>query len=309
MRYVKISVSLKGVGEFVKTVIYIDVLFLINLIMNTFIYSLTAFALKKEIHILKSALASLLGALYAVFMFFPELRLFYCGLLKILFLFIPCGILFGFSDFKALVKNTLVCFAVSMCLCGSIWLLIAALGAYRKLGAVVSNGILYLDLNPLFLLGGLILSAFSLIFFQVLREREYVGDNIYRLEISYKDKTYILDALCDTGCRLESSDGLPAVIAEGSIFGESFRELLGSDLIALTHTTVSSISEAMPAFIPDRITCRHLSCTAVIGISSVGQLDAGGRFNAVMNPKVLEYGKKFSIKKTRKESCKNEQAF
>ena len=97
-----------------KPVIYIDTLFLINFIFNMLIFYMSAYILRKEIKALRIFLVSALASLYGVLMFFPDFSIFYTGVSKILFMVLFSKLLFSSHTLKMLIKESLVCFSVSV---------------------------------------------------------------------------------------------------------------------------------------------------------------------------------------------------
>ena len=274
-----------------KNIIYIDTLFLINWATDFFIYSLAAYFLKREIKLIKISGVTTLGALYAVFMFFPEISFLYSGISKLIFIILSAGLLFGFKDLKFLIKSSLVCLLTSVVFCGSIWTLLAITGITMQNSGVVSNGIFYMELNPLVMLFGILTGIFLTILITILKENYSDTDKkILKLTFTAAGKNYSIDAFLDTGCTLSDSEsGYPAIITEYGIFDEDFSETDFYTLknTYLTYKTVTSEAEQIKAFIPENITDGKYSYNAIIGISPVFRLDTEGNFNAIINPDVI----------------------
>lgn len=287
-------------------IIYLDALFLMNYIVNVFIFAMTAFFLKKEIDILRNLGASIVAALYATLMFIPEMHFFYSGLLKVLFLFIPTGILFGFSDIKQHIKNTIVCLLATMGVFATVCLVLSVTtGFSEKCGVIVSNGIIYLDLNPAVLIFGVIISPLPMLFVDLIQSVKIRNEKIYSFTVTVKGKEYKIDALYDTGCTLtDEKTGLPVIIAERGAFDEEFFEemLENIDVSRLSYSTISNNCETISSFVPERICDKKYTYSAVIGVSPVFRLSTCDvYFNAVMNPDVLET--RLKIKMNKKEEA------
>ena len=220
-------------------------------------------------------------------MFFPELALFYTAFSKIAFTIILSYILFGFKNIKYLLKNSIMLIIVSLILCGTIWIIIGITGISEKAGGIISNGILYMDLNPVILLAGIVFSCFLSIFFS-LNESE--KKHIKQLSFKINNISYQLNVLLDTGCNLTSKDDTPVIIAEYGIFENNFLTDILPELNRelIEYSTVSSENEFLTIFRPDIITdTKKNKYNAYIGISKVSKLSKQNKFNAVMNPSVL----------------------
>ena len=270
-----------------RPVIYIDTLFLVNLIFNILIFYLSSYILKKDISILRIFSVGAVGALYGVFMFFPELKLLYTGIFKLIFTAFSAWLLFMPKSVKLLIKYTIVCLFVSIGFCGSICLCLFLFGAAPKMGLVISKGIIYLDIDPVFLAFGVIISLFVLIFFSSAREeRNILKDEHITELIVYKDKyNFKVKALIDTGCSLFDQSGrLPCLIVENGLIP---KELETVEKSVLKYSTVTKENEELQGFIPDYITDKEGKF--YLGIVAVGRenLDFKERFNGVVNPEIF----------------------
>lgn len=270
-----------------KPVIYIDTLFILNLIINIFIFSLSSYIIQNKTGLLKILFVSSLGALYSIFMFFPTLEFLYLGIFKLLFIILSSYILFGYKNIINLFKNSLICLLVSLIVCGCIWIIIGITGISEDNGGIISNGILYLNINPVILLLGLLLASFFAIFF-TLTEKEHsdTTEEIKQISFSVNNKLYNLNALLDTGCKLYHKSGLPVIIVESAVFDNT---LLSIQKYELDYKTISQETEKLSIFKPDIIYDNNKNTyDAFIGIGKTARFDLNGKFNAIMNPCILK---------------------
>ena len=270
-----------------KPIVYIDTLFLVNLIFNMFIFYMSAYLLKKNTSALRIFLVSCLGALYGVLMFFPKLSIFYTGIFKILFMVLSAKILFSSKSFKELVFQSLMCFFVSIGFCGAIYACIALLPAGTSLGLIISRGVVYIDIDPLILILGIAVSLVVIIFFSAGCRENFKKDNLIKeLYITAGGKTFMVKALSDTGCDLYDPSGkLPVLIIEKGLIPE---EIKAEDKITLKFSSITREDESMEAFYPDSVTDRDkkIFYKAVIA-EGKSCLDENRRFNAVANPEIF----------------------
>lgn len=271
-----------------KPIVYIDTLFLINLIFNMLIFYMSAYILKKDTGALKIFLVSTLGAIYGVLMFFPKLGLLYTGVSKILFMVISAKLLFASKGIKELIKDSLVCFFVSIGFCGAVCICLAVSGAAPALGMVISGGIVYLDIDPLVLVFGVIVSLVILIFFSSSCKESFEKDNIItEFIIKVEDEDFKVKALVDTGCELYDPSGkLPVLIVEKGIIPEKLKT---TEKISLEYSSITREREIIYGFIPESVTDKNgeIFYCAIIA-QARENLDSKGRFNAIVNPKIFE---------------------
>lgn len=275
-----------------KPVVYIDTLFLINLIFNMLIFYMSAYLLKKDTGALRIFLVGTLGAFYGVLMFFPKLGIFYTGAFKILFMVLCAKLLFKSKGIKQLIRESLVCFFVSIGFCGAVCACIAALGAAPALGMVVSGGVVYLDIDPLILAVGVIVSVVVLIFFSSSCKESFEKEDIIKeFIVTTGGESFSVRALVDTGCELFDPEGvLPVLIAEKGIIPDTLRQ---AEKISLKYSSVTKEEESMEGFIPERVTDKEgkILYKAIIA-EGRACLDSKGRFNGVVNPAIFDNAEK-----------------
>lgn len=194
------------------TVVYIDMLFLLNFVANYLLLlgaGRVAGALLRRWRI---ALGAAAGALYAALVFLPHmgwLALWPCKLLS--------GILMpliAYGGERRLFRVTLTFFAASAGLAG----LVLAAELLGSTSLTLENGVLYssFDLRLLLLLFVLCYFVLSLFFRRAGRhgQRELV-----KLSIVMAGETVSLTALMDSGHTLtDPADNRPVVVAEGALF-------------------------------------------------------------------------------------------
>lgn len=130
-----------------KQVIYLDVLICINLLINYFIL----LAMSKFLHLrskrIRLIIASLLGAIYSIIILFPKMLFISSAIIKILMSISIVGAAFGFN-FKKIIRNSFIFYIINFIFGGFIFCLWYFCNAT---GAVMKNGMLYLNISPIFL--------------------------------------------------------------------------------------------------------------------------------------------------------------
>lgn len=193
------------------TVVYIDSLFLLNLVVN-YLLLLAAARLSGEIiHRVRLALGSALGALYAAAIFFPGMGFLLHPLCKL-----GVGILMllcAFGGNRRLLRLILVFFGVSAAF-GGVLFAIQLLGGR---GLSLKNGIFYsaMDLRLILLSAAICYVAITLIFQRTAKHSPSKQELVPTI-LTLAGRRVALTALVDTGNTLtDPVTNRPVMVAEG----------------------------------------------------------------------------------------------
>lgn len=130
--------------------VYIDILFFVNFIANYLILTACAKILRHNENVWRMRLGAAVGALYAVFIFFPRLTAIYSLGARIIFAFTIVAISYKYTGFKGFLKNTILFFGVCFLFGGGVMAFYYLVGSVWGLRFV--NGVIYFHLPlPLFL--------------------------------------------------------------------------------------------------------------------------------------------------------------
>lgn len=199
-------------------VVYMDILFLINVIMNSIIFCIVTMILNKHIKVMRLIIGSIIGALlYCMLIVFPVLQGLPYGvytltipILSILYIYKPL-------DLKAFIKIYLICTGVAFLIGGATFSLWYVVGYNQPLYAVSIFYMLSIGL----LVGGCIYLSFYM-----LRRRLIMPLFEYDIEIKCKDKEIHLKSILDTGnCLYTPISHRPVVV----ITYDAFKQLLTSE--------------------------------------------------------------------------------
>ena len=102
-------------------VIYVDIVFLENLILDFIILLATSIISNNKIHLFRMILASLIGSIYTIISFILEIN---SLILKIIVSFLIIFICFGFRSKKKFLKNLGVFYLTSITFGGSSFMLL-----------------------------------------------------------------------------------------------------------------------------------------------------------------------------------------
>lgn len=193
------------------TVVYIDALFLLNLIVNYLLLLAAAKLAGEPLRRLRLAAGAALGGLYAAAIFFPGMGFLTHPLCKLGAAVLM--LLTGFGGSRRLLRVTLVFFGLSCAFGGGIF----AIGLLGGRGLTLRNGVLYsvMDLRILLLSAAVCYAVLTLVFRRTARHgRREVLPAVLILE----GRRVAVNALVDTGNTLtDPVTGRPVMVAEGSL--------------------------------------------------------------------------------------------
>lgn len=293
--------------------VYADLVWITNFIFDLLLLLLTARIRKTPIRRIRLSLASFLGALYSVFIWFPELSPGYSAFSKLVFLVGMVFIAFGKMGIWAFIQTVLTFFGVSIFLGGGIF----ALEYFFNQQVSVSGGIAFTEGKPGFLfisISFLILwwlagKAYGSLKSNRQKEIQYV-----KTIIEINGKTLTCTGFIDTGNQLyEGISRTPVTITELSLWEDflpiplsqwaSSTDILTFNPVDLPlewagrirlvpYRTVSSQSNFLVAIRPDKVTFEQegkIYCPEkmLIGLRT-GTLASDGSYQAVVHSSVLQ---------------------
>lgn len=217
-----------------KPVVYVDVLFLLNFVLNFLLLLATGKICKNQAKSWRLSLGALAGSVYAVLMFFPSLAIYYTLLSKLIFSAALIAVSFSVKRWREFGRLILVFYAVNFLFAGAAFGLFYLTDLGSVAGAVMSNGIFYFDL-PL----GVLLTTSAgayLLLWAVQRIYTYKmskAGKYYDIVIHYHGRQAAVHALLDTGNSLaDPLTGKPVIVAEldslAPLFGEAVNQIFSA---------------------------------------------------------------------------------
>jgi len=173
--------------------IYIDLVFIINLIMDFYILSGVKFLLRLRTKLYRIILGSLVGSL-SIFLLFFSLSTLYLNLLKIIISIIMILTTFGKNK---LFYNLFYLYIISIFLGGSIYLINDSLG-YKVDGFLFINNGYSINLIILLILSPLIIFLYVK---ELLNYKKKINTS-YNVIIKFKNKEINIEGFLDTGNKL-----------------------------------------------------------------------------------------------------------
>lgn len=237
-----------------NTVIYADILIVINIIINYFLLRSSAAFIKCEHKTSRFLLSSVTGGLLSLIIFIENINPILNIIIKIISLSVL--VLIGF-EIKSL-KSFLKCFGaffLSNFIFAGIMLAINTIVVPNA--SIYKNGIVYFDLNILTLT---IVSVICYITIEIISKftRSKTPEKcIYDIEIVYEESSVKGKALFDSGNTLtDCFSGKPVIIADSSFLKNILDNHDISDMRNFRLIPYSTIKNggALPAFMADEVT-------------------------------------------------------
>ena len=245
-------------------VIYLDVLIILNLYVTFFLIKASCCAIHKSPSNKRIFFGSVLGGLSSLIILLPELGAALTVLLKLITGIIIVLTVFGFGTANRFLKNTSVFLIVNFLFAGlmlALWLFSA------PFGMVYNNGFAYFDISLMTVIVSTALAYALLRLIRYFLDSRNDCDKNYTVEITFNNKSVILNGLADSGNGLtDFLTGLPVIICDYSKAtsvapSEIPQWFLNKDLTGLSvkglrilpFSTVSG-SGTVIAYKPDKIT-------------------------------------------------------
>lgn len=204
-------------------VVYADILVILNLIVDYFLLSASAAILRVKLSVFRQLASAAVGAFSSLYIFAPDLGLFFDLVFKAVICAVMVLCAFGFGGAKRFFRSAGVLFLVT---CGFGGIMTAVWSAFRPKGMTVVNSVVYFNISPAVLIGA---SVITYLLFMLLKEifsrTSELADRC-EITVTAEEKSITMDAIVDTGNSIKDYlSGSEVIIADG----EFVKVLLGSD--------------------------------------------------------------------------------
>lgn len=266
-------------------IVFIDVFFIYNFIINLILLISTKLMCFAKAGILNIVFGAFVGAFYSVCHMIFQLNGIVSYLINIASVCAVVYISFVPKTLKSLIKNSAAFFCANFIYGGAMFFLVY----FFNIGIHFGGGIFYVDIP----IAALILSAtavYGLIFFtkHVLEKKMLFSKKICSLEITVGSKTFTVDALCDTGNSLfEPISGAPVIFIEEDIINRN-------DINISTYRFVpyksAGGSGCVMAFAPDSVKIDNKK-TDILVYAAIfsGILSKDGEYHAILHPFLMSH--------------------
>lgn len=305
-----------------RMIVYVDLIFLLNLLIDVILLQTTAWARKIRASPWRILTASVIGAMYVVMMFFPVLSFMFAFMIKLLFSLLMIWTAFGFGSLQNFLRNLGVFYVISFVAAGGIFAIYYALQSSHE----VMDGILFtqsggyhfeLKIGGIFIL--ITLPLVIMLYRQIVStssNRELLTSFLAKTSIYIEDHSTKCIGLIDTGNQLyDPLTRTPVMIMEIQLWKDIFpdswirriqegnsdqmMDALGKDefkwqdrLRFVPYKGIHENSQFMLAIKPDRVVITHGENTIEthkvwIGLKG-GKLCSDNSYQAIIHPALTE---------------------
>lgn len=200
-------IDTKGV---IALVVYLDILFLVNLIMNYILLIITSALSGVYTKRWRVFASSVIGCVYAMMVFFMPTQVLTGMITKVLVGFLMVLVSFGY---KYTLKVGLMFFVVSFAFAGAI---MCFFYMYNSQSYMMINGVPYIDISVNILVGAFLVCYVVLsVVYKDLGKNKGLTQNITELNLSFGQKQTKVSAFKDTGNSLcDNITGKPVIVVE-----------------------------------------------------------------------------------------------
>lgn len=235
-----------------KTVIYADILIVINIIVNYLLLRASAAVTACQFKAFRFLLASAAGGLFSLVIFIENIPVWLNIILKILFLLTMVFIAFGVKSLKAFFKCCSAFFLTNFAFAG---IMLALNITVLPNAAIYKNGVVYFDIDILTLTVSAVICYAILSVISRFSQSKTPPKSIYPVRIVYGENAVEGKALFDSGNSLcDCFSGKPAIIAEKDFVSKLYGKTELTDLKNFRLIPFSTIKGggALPAFMADK---------------------------------------------------------
>lgn len=272
-----------------EIVIYGDLLFAINFLMDSVIVFFTCLLTPTDFKVWKIMLASAILSLYGTIAFNPELL--WVSAIPIRVIVSAIAILiFGLRI--NFLKRYIVFWAVSIFIGGAVYYVTMSTDVGRVLNGTIVDGYVYLDMDIRMVVSAIVVAYALILFTKLVCVRKFEKDD-FLVPIAFRlgGRDYKITALIDTGCEITLPITNEGVLLVGKDIFKG--EVPGVPYMYLNINTVAG-KDKIPVFYPEKIKCFRkeyiIDKSPPIGVVN-NPLSSDGMYKAILNPCILNENK------------------
>ena len=242
--------------------VYVDVIFLENIIINYIILYVTGIISKAKIKQLKILLGSIIGATYAIIYYILNLKIYSSFIIKIILSIIIIYVSFNPKNLKTLFKQVILFYLISFVFAGAT---IGIIYMVNFQNITIQNGVLVGNYTIKTILIGIIIAYFLVMIGQkIIKTKFSKKDMICDIEVDFEDKKIKTKALIDTGNMLkEPITNTSVIVLEHTLFNDIIPKQILDNLENILGGDLSKIPKDMQT--------EYISKFRVIPFSSLGK--------------------------------------
>ena len=258
--------------------VYLDVIFLENIVINYIILHVTGIISKSKIIQIKLILGSLIGAIYSIIYYLLNIKIYSNFILKIILSIAIIYVSFKSNNLKELSKKVLLFYLVSFVFGGSA---IAIIYMVNSQNITIQNGVLVGRYTIKTILIGIIIAYFTVLAaFKIIKAKISRNDLICDITVNLNNKEIKTKAMIDTGNLLkEPITNMPVIVMEHTLF----YDILPKEILNNTEEILGGDFTK----IPDDIKKEYSPKLKVIPYSSLGK--SNGMLLGIKGEKLIIY--------------------
>ena len=223
--------------------LYVDIIFMENVFMNSIILLATGIILKDSMKIVRNLIGSTIGALYAIIIYVSNIAIYSNIILKILLSFVIVYISFKTDTLTSVFKHVVIFYLTSFTFGGVAF---ALLYFVRPEDILYQNGVL-IGTYPIkmILAGGILGFIIITIAFKNIKSKLNKQDMFCDVNLKLEEKTLSFKAIIDTGNFLRDPiSKAPVIIVEK----ETLKGFLPAEIVDNTHDIINGKNVELGAF-------------------------------------------------------------
>ena len=242
--------------------VYVDIIFIENLIINYIILYAVGIISKLKINQFRIIISSIIGALYSVIYYIANVGIYQNFILKIILSIVMVYIAYETKNFKGLIKKIVLFYLVSFVFAG------ASLGIIYMVNSqnvTIQNGILVGSYTIKTILIGIIIAFIIIVTgFSIVKTKLSKKDLICDIKVKINEKELETKAMIDTGNFLkEPITNIPVVVLEHTLLYDFIPKEILNNIEKILGGDFSEI--------PANIQSQYISRLKVIPFSTLGK--------------------------------------
>lgn len=193
--------------------VYLDIVFLENVLMNYIIIFATGVVIKEELKKWRMFFGSCVGAVYTIVMYLNIIPIYSNFIMKLILSFVIVYISFKPRSVKKFIKDLIIFYLVSFVFGGCVF---ALMYFVQPKMAQIKNGV-FVGAYPLkvALIGGIVAFIIVQISFKIVKTKLNKKDMIFDIEVLINGNSTKIKGLLDTGNLLKDPiTGFPVIVIE-----------------------------------------------------------------------------------------------
>ena len=190
-------------------IVYADVLVVLNLIVDYFLISLSAYILKRKVAVWRMILSAAIGAISSLYIFLPEMSSVLEMLLKTVVCSVMCFCAFGFLNFKSFIRSFVAVVTISFIYGGA---MIAIWYVFKPKGMVINNSVVYFNVSPVFLILFSLIAYIAIVIIRKFTEKTAEYSKYCDIDLITDKNTTTVKAIVDTGNSVSDVFSLSEII-------------------------------------------------------------------------------------------------